>query len=60
MDTFTRIDFTGTWRRLFSRVKKHIKWGALRSVTGMQGKKFKDKVQGQRQADEGASPDSDQ
>lgn len=59
MDTFTRVDFTGTWRRLFSRVKKHIIWGVLKSVTGMQGKKFKDKVQGQRQADEGASPDSD-
>lgn len=59
MDTFTRVDFTGTWRRLFSRVKKHIIWGVLKSVTGMQGKKFKDKVQGQRQAEEGASPDSD-
>jgi len=31
----------------------------LKSVTGMPGEKFKDKVQGQRQADEGASPDSD-
>eukprot|EP01018_Ginkgo_biloba_P039836 Gb_21610 [translate_table: standard] len=59
MDTFTRVDFTGTWRRLFSRVKKHIIWGVLKSVTGMQGKKFKDKVQGQRQVDGGASPDSD-
>lgn len=59
MDTFHRVDFTGTWRRLFSRVKKHIIWGVLKSVTGMQGKKFKDKVQGQRQADEGASPESD-
>lgn len=43
MDTFHRVEFTGTWRRLFSRVKKHIIWGVLKSVTGMQGKKFKDK-----------------
>ncbi|KAK4489967.1 hypothetical protein RD792_000621 [Penstemon davidsonii] len=41
MDTFHRVEFTGTWRRLFSRVKKHIIWGVLKSVTGMQGKKFK-------------------
>ncbi|KAE8666757.1 Protein SABRE [Hibiscus syriacus] len=46
MDTFHRVEFTGTWRRLFSRVKKHIIWGVLKSVTGMQGKKFKDKAQG--------------
>ncbi|CAA6657811.1 unnamed protein product [Spirodela intermedia] len=60
MDTFHRDDFTGTWRRLFSRVKKHIIWGVLKSVTGMQGKKFKHKAQGQR--DEGSAagvPDSD-
>ncbi|XP_057773183.1 protein SABRE-like [Salvia miltiorrhiza] len=44
MDTFHRAEFTGTWRRLFSRVKKHIIWGVLKSVTGMQGKKFKDKA----------------
>ncbi|GAB4839472.1 hypothetical protein Ancab_028995 [Ancistrocladus abbreviatus] len=49
MDTFHRVEFTGTWRRLFSRVKKHIIWGVLKSVTGMQGKKFKDKVQSQRE-----------
>lgn len=36
MDTFHRVDFTGTWRRLFSRVKKHVIWGVLKSVTGMQ------------------------
>lgn len=36
MDTFHRDEFTGTWRRLFSRVKKHIIWGVLKSVTGMQ------------------------
>ncbi|XVE55625.1 hypothetical protein DITRI_Ditri03aG0173700 [Diplodiscus trichospermus] len=47
MDTFHRVEFTGTWRRLFSRVKKHIIWGVLKSVTGMQGKKFKDKLYGQ-------------
>lgn len=35
MDTFHRVEFTGTWRRLFSRVKKHIIWGVLKSVTGM-------------------------
>ncbi|XP_061371719.1 protein SABRE isoform X2 [Gastrolobium bilobum] len=47
MDQFHRAEFTGTWRRLFSRVKKHIIWGVLKSVTGMQGKKFKDKGQSQ-------------
>lgn len=47
MDTFHRVEFTGTWRRLFSRVKKHIIWGVLKSVTGMQGKKFK--AQNQRE-----------
>ncbi|XP_020203495.1 protein SABRE isoform X2 [Cajanus cajan] len=47
MDQFQRVEFTGTWRRLFSRVKKHIIWGVLKSVTGMQGKKFKDKGQSQ-------------
>lgn len=36
MDQFHRVEFTGTWRRLFSRVKKHIIWGVLKSVTGMQ------------------------
>ncbi|KAK7301096.1 hypothetical protein RJT34_11956 [Clitoria ternatea] len=45
MDQFHRVEFTGTWRRLCSRVKKHIIWGVLKSVTGMQGKKFKDKGQ---------------
>ncbi|VVB08413.1 unnamed protein product [Arabis nemorensis] len=44
MDTFHRVEFSGTWRRLFSRVKKHIIWGVLKSVTGMQMKKFKDKA----------------
>ncbi|CAH2061505.1 unnamed protein product [Thlaspi arvense] len=44
MDTFHRVEFSGTWRRLFSRVKKHIIWGVLKSVTGMQMKKFKDKT----------------
>ncbi|KAJ1424739.1 FMP27, C-terminal [Sesbania bispinosa] len=47
MDQFHRAEFTGTWRRLFSRVKKHIIWGVLKSVTGMQGRKFKDKGQSQ-------------
>lgn len=47
MDQFVRAEFTGTWQRLFSRVKKHIIWGVLKSVTGMQGKKFKDKGQNQ-------------
>jgi hypothetical protein len=36
MDQFHRPEFTGTWRRLISRVKKHIIWGVLKSVTGMQ------------------------
>ncbi|KAK4274188.1 hypothetical protein QN277_017454 [Acacia crassicarpa] len=47
MDQFHRVEFTGTWPKLFSRVKKHIIWGVLKSVTGMQGKKFKDKSQTQ-------------
>lgn len=50
MDTFHRDEFTGTWTRLFSRVKKHIIWGVLKSVTGMQGKKFKAKSQSQKEA----------
>lgn len=45
MDQFKCVEFTGTWSRLFSRVKKHIIWGVLKSVTGMQMKKFKDKMQ---------------
>ncbi|AQL06607.1 Protein ABERRANT POLLEN TRANSMISSION 1 [Zea mays] len=59
MDTFHREDFTGTWARLFSRVKKHIVWGVLKSVTGMQatynakldvnGKKFKAKSSSQKE-----------
>ncbi|KAK6940268.1 FMP27, GFWDK domain [Dillenia turbinata] len=52
MDTFHRVDFTGTWRRLFSRVKKHIIWGVLKS-----GKKFKDKSQSQREPGGGSVPD---
>ncbi|XP_019083145.1 PREDICTED: protein SABRE-like isoform X1 [Camelina sativa] len=50
MDTFHGLEFTGTWRRLFSRVKKHIIWGVLKSVTGMQGKKFKDKSHNNRES----------
>ncbi|KAL9665175.1 hypothetical protein QQ045_020586 [Rhodiola kirilowii] len=59
MDTFHRVEFTGTWRRLFSRVKKHIIWGVLKSVTGMQGKKFKDKDHGQKEIGGVGIPDSD-
>ncbi|KAM6552475.1 hypothetical protein CsatB_013237 [Cannabis sativa] len=59
MDTFHRVEFTGTWRRLFSRVKKHIIWGVLKSVTGMQGKKFKDKAHSQRELTGSSVPDSD-
>ncbi|XP_062099220.1 protein SABRE [Humulus lupulus] len=59
MDTFHRAEFTGTWRRLFSRVKKHIIWGVLKSVTGMQGKKFKDKAHSQREPTGSSVPDSD-
>ncbi|KAK3149720.1 hypothetical protein QOZ80_3AG0221540 [Eleusine coracana subsp. coracana] len=55
MDTFHRVQFTGTWRRLFSRVKKHIIWGVLKSVTGMQGKKFSN----QRETHDGAVPEND-
>nr|XP_028963065.1 protein SABRE-like [Malus domestica] len=59
MDTFHRVEFTSTWRRLFSRVKKHIIWGVLNSVTGMQGKKFKDKANSQREPSGSGVPDSD-
>ncbi|KAM6561191.1 hypothetical protein CsatA_030430 [Cannabis sativa] len=59
MDTFHRVDFMGTWRRLFSRVKKHIIWGVLKSVTGMQGKKFKDKAHSQREPTGSNIADSD-
>ncbi|CAN6317258.1 unnamed protein product [Urochloa humidicola] len=55
MDTFHKPEFTGTWRRLFSRVKKHIIWGVLKSVTGMQGKKFSN----HREILEGAVPEND-
>ncbi|KAL5559945.1 hypothetical protein UlMin_036156 [Ulmus minor] len=58
MDTFHRVEFTGTWRRLFSRVKKHIIWGVLKSVTGMQGKKFKDKAHSEREPCSTSVPDS--
>ncbi|KAG8062119.1 hypothetical protein GUJ93_ZPchr0003g16877 [Zizania palustris] len=57
MDTFQRDDFTGTWRRLFSRVKKHIIWSVLKSVTGMQGKKFK--THNQRETHDGAVPENE-
>ncbi|KAF2299809.1 hypothetical protein GH714_003547 [Hevea brasiliensis] len=57
MDTFHRVEFTGTWRRLFSRVKKHVVWGTLKSVTGMQGKKFKDKAHNQRESNGAGVPD---
>lgn len=36
MDTFFLKELTGSWRRLFSKVKKHIIWSVLKSVTGMQ------------------------
>ncbi|XP_023769240.2 protein SABRE [Lactuca sativa] len=47
MDSFHRVEFTGTWKKLFARVQKHVIWGVLKSVTGMQGKKFKDKLHSQ-------------
>ncbi|KAI7741690.1 hypothetical protein M8C21_007231, partial [Ambrosia artemisiifolia] len=43
MDSFHPVDFTGNWKKLFARVQKHVIWSVLKSVTGMQGKKFKDK-----------------
>jgi len=36
MDTFLLVELNGSWRRLFSKVKKHIIWSVLKSVTGMQ------------------------
>ncbi|XP_027941249.1 protein SABRE-like [Vigna unguiculata] len=58
MDQFHRVEFTGTWKRLISRVKKHIIWGVLKSVTGMQIKKFKDKGQIQLPSSSGPELDS--
>ncbi|KAJ4793688.1 Golgi-body localization protein domain isoform 1 [Rhynchospora pubera] len=43
MDTFHRENFTGSWGRLLGRVKKHIIVGVVKSVMGIQVKKFKDK-----------------
>ncbi|KAL8104111.1 hypothetical protein AgCh_028369 [Apium graveolens] len=50
MDAFNREEFTGTWGRFFARIKKHIVWSVLKSFTGMQGKKFKDKAHSQKEA----------
>ncbi|MFS7927362.1 putative ribosomal protein L24e/L24 superfamily [Helianthus anomalus] len=36
MDSFHRVEFTGTWKKLFARVQKHVIWSVLKSVTGMQ------------------------
>ncbi|KAE8731048.1 Peptidyl-prolyl cis-trans isomerase CYP40 [Hibiscus syriacus] len=55
MDTFHRVEFTGTWRRLISRVKKHVIWGVLKSVNGMHVKKFKDKGHSQQRTTTAAS-----
>ncbi|WOK92495.1 protein SABRE-like isoform X1 [Canna indica] len=59
MDTFHRDEFIGTWRRLFARVKKHIVWGVLKSVAGMQGKKFKDKTQNPKETQPTVLPEND-
>ncbi|KAF7141344.1 hypothetical protein RHSIM_Rhsim06G0070200 [Rhododendron simsii] len=59
MDAFHLVDFTGTWGRLFSRVKKHVIWGVLKSVTGMQGKKFKYKGLAQEESSRAAASDID-
>lgn len=60
MDSFHHVEFTGTWRRLFSRVKKHIIWGVLKSVTGLQVKKFrKDKAHSQREPTANVITESD-
>lgn len=40
MDAFNREEFTGTWGRLFARIKKHIVWSVLKSFTGMQASIF--------------------
>ncbi|CAN4095292.1 unnamed protein product [Withania somnifera] len=57
MDTFHRVEFTGTWQKLFSRVRKHIIWGVLKSVTGMQVKKFKANIH--KEASAAGVPDID-
>ncbi|KAK4742107.1 hypothetical protein SAY87_000108 [Trapa incisa] len=59
VDTFHRVEFTGTWRGLFSRVKKHIIWGVLKSVAGMQVKKFKDKTHIHKEQNVTSAPNSE-
>ncbi|KAL8172011.1 hypothetical protein V2J09_023815 [Rumex salicifolius] len=49
MDEFNRAEFVGTWKRLFARIRKHVIWGVLKSVTGMQKMKFKDKGHSQKE-----------
>nr|XP_018450276.1 PREDICTED: protein SABRE-like isoform X1 [Raphanus sativus] len=57
MDKFSLDEFAGTWRGLFARVKKHITCGVLKSVIGMQGKKFTYKSQYKSQENAESSDD---
>ncbi|KAL8166129.1 hypothetical protein V2J09_007628 [Rumex salicifolius] len=57
MDEFHRPEFVGTWKRLFSRIRKHVIWGVLKSVTGMQMKKFKDKAHNHKEIRGSTVPD---
>lgn len=41
LDTKVYVDFEGSWRDIFSRYKGTLLSSALKSLTGLQGKKFK-------------------
>ena len=36
LDTFTRGEFTGTWRKLFDEITKHVLWSICKSLFGAQ------------------------
>lgn len=44
LDTKVYVDFEGSWRDIFSRYKGTLLSSALKSLTGLQGKKFKVRI----------------
>mgnify|MGYP000093617161 FL=1 len=36
LDTFTRGEFSGTWRKLFDEITKHVVWCICKSLVGAQ------------------------
>jgi len=40
IDPFILPDYEGTWRRLFSKIKRHVILGVTKSLTGLQRHKF--------------------